>query len=109
MQSVEEVQYKRAAKQKVIECIDFALSRYGPSVSSLLYHRFEQDRGLPKEAIPLHPGFFEMEIKSIFGPGARHIRDSIIGEVETSFLLHSPCETVEEAVSKALKTANLNM
>ncbi len=103
LQSLEEIERQRVVKVKVMESIDAALSRYGSSVSELLYHVYERDRGLPRQTIPLHSRFFEMEIVTVFGPGAKHIVRSIIGELETSFFLRTPCETIEEAVKEALK------
>ena len=72
---------------QVLSGIDRALSRFGQSVSSVIYWKFHYDTKLTKEQIVLRPDLFSSTIKQIFRDGSCVIEESILYELKVEFNL----------------------
>ena len=71
----------------IVLTVDRALSRFGQSVSSVLYWKFQFDTKLKKEDISTRPDLFSRTIKEIFKDGARIVELAIMDELKVEFRL----------------------
>ena len=71
----------------ILECIDRAFSRFGQSVSSVVYWKFQSDTKLDKDKIALRPDLFSNTIREIFRDGALVLERAIIKELKLKFNL----------------------
>jgi hypothetical protein len=71
----------------IIGCIDKAFSRFGQSVFSVVYWKFQFDTNLAKEDIVKRPDLFCNTIREIFRDGSIVIERAIIEELKLGFNL----------------------
>ena len=78
----------------IIKSIDKAFSRFGPSVSTVVYWKFSFTTKLTKEDIILRPDLFSQAIREIFKDGSIVIEQAIIRELMIQFNL--PCRNYKD-------------
>jgi hypothetical protein len=72
---------------QVISSIDEALSRFGQSVSSVVYWKFHFDTKLAKEDILRRPDLFGKTIRDIFKDGSFVLEQAIVNQLRMEFNL----------------------
>jgi hypothetical protein len=74
--------------QKIVECVDSALQKFGESVKTSIYYYLEKDFNLGKSEIPRNPEAFENALTAIFGEqGGKVIKELILAEIKNNFKL----------------------
>jgi len=71
----------------VLQSIEKAFSRFGSSVSTVVYWKFCYSTKLKKEDIASRPDLFSQAIREIFRDGSIVIERAIIRELRTQFSL----------------------
>lgn len=71
----------------VLQSIDLALSRFGQSVATVVYWKFQYDTKLRKEDVIVRPDLLTKTMNEIFKDGAFLIERAIISEIKTQFRL----------------------
>ena len=71
----------------MLVAIDRAFSKFGQSVSSVVFWKFQFDTKLSKEEITLRPDLFTKTIRDIFRDGATVIELAIISELKKQYHL----------------------
>jgi len=72
---------------EILTCIDRAFSKFGQSVATVVYWKFQRDTKLKKEDIIERPDLFFNAIKGIFKNGSRIIEAAIVQELKIQFKL----------------------
>ena len=72
---------------EVLECIDLAFSKFGSSVSAVVYWNFEHSTKLSRRDILHRPDLFSKAIHDIFSDGSAIIEKAIVSELKATFHL----------------------
>ncbi|MFP3985679.1 MAG: NitrOD5 domain-containing protein [Candidatus Bathyarchaeia archaeon] len=92
--------------EKILQCVDTALKKFGENVSESIYYYLKKDFNLEKTEIPAKPEVFVKALTFIFGDqGAKIIEKQIITEIENNFQLKK--DSFKETVSIIKKTSKL--
>jgi hypothetical protein len=80
--------------------VDRAFSRFGSTVSSVVYWKFHFDTKLDKGEIALRPDLFSTTIREIFRDGSSVVERAIIQELRSQFdLPNRNYKDLEDAVT----------
>jgi len=72
---------------EILTCIDRAFSKFGQSVATVVYWKFQFDTKLKKEELIDRPDLFCNAIRNIFKDGSRIIESAIVQELKIQFKL----------------------
>jgi hypothetical protein len=73
--------------QKISECFDRALCRFGSTFSDVVYWNFEQSTKLARSGIFRRPDLFSKTLDDVFRGGSTLIEKAIVSELKTTFQL----------------------
>ena len=93
---------------EILTCIDRAFSRYGQSVATVVYWKFQLDTKLKKEGLIERPDLFCNTIRGIFKGGSRIIEAAIAQELKIQFKLPNRNYVELEDVMASVLRANLS-
>jgi len=72
---------------EILECIDRAFSKFGSSVSSVVYFHFEHSTKLSRRELVRRPDLFSKSLFDIFHDGSTVIEKAMVSELRTTFRL----------------------
>ncbi len=96
------------SKEKILVCIDRALSSLGDSSRQVIYWHLNILYDLRREDIPANPVKFKQCLKSMLGHSANSLEYMIIRDLKGTFQINDDVNGLEQMIRRIIARAQLN-